>query len=632
MKFRFFRAVMVTVLVIFMLPVNRVTGQTVFQKNDPSGSVLNPLCPETGQTLAMDTDTEEASYGQTLIGSNQISARSATGSAPDSGRVKIASLSYIPVKWDKAPNLKTIEKMTRQAAGEGAEILITPEGGLEGYLIDELRKSKEREKWEPRFREIAEPLDGPSVMKVRSLARELGVDLVLGFLERDGDTLYNSCAWIDPEGEILHVHRKSHMAQPYFDPEYYHPGYEAKAFDTRFGRMGMMICFERQIPEVATALALDGARMLIVPSYGSRGEWNTVMLRTRARDSEAYLIFTHPKQTLVISPGGSVITDVDNEQGAGIVYAELDLAMSPPDRMTKRRPEVFAEKIAEYLPGANQRFSRPGHLKVASVQMHSSHNLKENVENICRHLSECAIKGVRVAVFPECATTGYFRDEISEYSQEDFLDAEKVIAKACIANKIYAVVGTPYYEKGLRYNMGLVIDDKGQTLFRQPKIHLVGADRPWAGPGNRLGVFRIDGELCSILICHDSRYPELVRLPVIKGARLIFYISCESSITSEKKMEPYRAQVVARAVENNVYIVQANTPQKLDPMEGSHGQSRIVDPNGNLIQEASIFSEEVLIEVLDLNRASGGTAKRSLEADFLKDWWERGLEAITVQD
>ena len=180
--------------------------------------------------------------------------------------VKIATLSYIPVKWDKDANLKTIEKLAREAASNGAQILITPEGGLEGYLIDELLNSPEREKWEPKFREIAEPVDGPSLMKVRNLARELGTDLVLGFLERDGKILYNSCAWINPKGDIVHVHRKTQLAENYFDPEYYHPGFEIKAFDTRFGRIGMLICFERQMPEVSTVLALDGARILINPS------------------------------------------------------------------------------------------------------------------------------------------------------------------------------------------------------------------------------------------------------------------------------------------------------------------------------------------------------------------------------
>lgn len=550
----------------------------------------------------------------------------------DTIRVRIASLSYFPVKWDKEANLRILEKHAREAASTGAQLVVTPEGALEGYVIDTLRKYMDRKIWDPQFHSIAEPLDGPYMMKVRQLAQELRVDIVLGFLERDGEVLYNSAAWIDMNGDVLHIHRKTQLWEPYFDPPFYHPGYEIKAFDTRFGRMGMLICFERQIPEVARTLALDGARLLIIPAFGSDGEWNTWMLQTRARDNEVPLIFTNPERTLIVSSDGDIITKKENKQGAGIVYASLDLAGEPHKRMTRRRTEPFAEQISEYLPGANQRMSRPSHIKVASVQMHSSHNLAENVEKICRHLEDCARKGIRVAVFPECATTGYFEKDIPEYSKEELKDAEQTIAKACIENKIYAVVGTPRFEDGKLYNVGLVIDDKGQSIFSQPKIHLIGKDKQWAQPGNRLGIFRIDDILCSIFICHDSRYPELVRLPVIKGARLVFYISCEGNITKEHEIEDSRAQMVARAEENNVYVINSNTPQRIDPLEGSHGKSAIINPSGVILQEASIFKEDVLIEVLDLSSASGGRAIRSLEADFMKEWWIKGLELIDVPE
>jgi len=68
----------------------------------------------------------------------------------------------------------------------------------------------------------------------------------------------------------VHVHRKTHMAQPYFEPGFYHPGYKINAFNTRFGRMGMMICYERQVPEVAAVLALDGARYIFNLKNSSR--------------------------------------------------------------------------------------------------------------------------------------------------------------------------------------------------------------------------------------------------------------------------------------------------------------------------------------------------------------------------
>ena len=181
---------------------------------------------------------------------------------------------------------------------------------------------------------------------------------------------------------------------------------------------------------------------------------------------------------------------------------------------------------------------------------------------------------------------------------------------------------------GVRYNMALVIDPKGHTIYKQAKIQLVGGDTDWAKAGDSLSVFKIDDIVCSLIICHDSRYPELVRLPVLKGARLVFYLSWESDLAQERKIEPYRAQVVARAVENGVYVLQANAPQVVEPWMGSHGQSRIVSPTGQLLQEAPIFGEAVLIEELDMNEARASNALKSRRAPFLRDYWELGLKTI----
>ena len=260
-------------------------------------------------------------------------------------KIKIASLSFVPVKWDKDSNIKKIEEMAREAAANGAKILVTPEGAVDGYLVNEVLKEENKgHNLEKKFFEIAEPLDGPAVNKIAKLSRELNVDIILGILERNNDILYNSVVWIDFRGEILHTHRKTHMAQSYYKPEFYHPGDSVQAFDTEYGRFGMMICFERQIPEVASALTLDGARILFNPSYGGRGEWNDTMLRTRARDSNAYLIFTHPLQSLIIDPSGKII--INNNDQEGITYVEIKPDQKVSGRLRQRRPDVFIDKLS----------------------------------------------------------------------------------------------------------------------------------------------------------------------------------------------------------------------------------------------------------------------------------------------
>jgi predicted amidohydrolase len=139
----------------------------------------------------------------------------------------------------------------------------------------------------------------------------------------------------------------------------------------------------------------------------------------------------------------------------------------------------------------------------------------------------------------------------------------------------------------------------------------------------------IDGQPCSIIICHDERYPELVRLPVLAGAKLIFYISHESGIKEASKIIPYRAQIQARAVENNVFIVQSNAPANLDST-GSNGHSRIIAPDGNIIVEASVFNEDIVRATIDLSKASRGNALKSVSRGILKEWWKEGVESVRV--
>jgi len=258
-------------------------------------------------------------------------------------------------------------------------------------------------------------------------------------------------------------------------------------------------------------------------------------------------------------------------------------------------------------------------LRVAAVQFRSSRNLAQNVRGISEAIRRAAKEQARVVVFPECALTGYSEAAITNTSATDLQKAEKELVRSCREAEVFAVVGSPTRDGGRLYNSALVISPDRGVIERYHKIHL--AER-WSSPGDHLSVFAIDGVPCSIIICHDERYPELVRAPVLAGARVIFYISHESGLSEPKKIEPYRAQIQARAVENSVFVVHANAPSNPDK-SGSHGQSRIIAPDGNLIKEASIRDEEIIYATLELKRASGDNARRSLtEGPFQESWGE----------
>ena len=273
-------------------------------------------------------------------------------------------------------------------------------------------------------------------------------------------------------------------------------------------------------------------------------------------------------------------------------------------------------------------------LRAAAVQFASSTDIDDNVKRIGAQLATLADGGVRVAAFPECAVTSYRTEAILAATQQQLERAEQAIADTCREHGIGAVVGLPYYEDGDLYNGALAWDATGRLVARYAKIQLA---EGWPVQGKRFVLFRIDGVLCSIIVCHDERYPELVALPVLAGAQLVFYVSSESDATSESKVDPYRAQIQARAEENSVFIVHSNTPQMIENRENgdrvltpgcSHGQSRIIAPDGNIMCEAPIFGEAVIVQDLDMNRATRHIAERSRQSPLLASWWEEGLKLV----
>lgn len=263
-------------------------------------------------------------------------------------RIRIASASVVPKKWDKETNWNRIERLVREAALEGgAEVVVTPEGALDGYVINEVNAEKGAKKAPlvKKFIELAEPLDGPYIKKASALCIELKIYLVLGFLELDNETTYNTCILIDPDGDIIGKYSKTHFAQGYtINPSCYVPGEQYPVFETPFGKVGMMICYDRQLPEPARILALKGAQVLFVPSYGSytdKDGWNTVLLRTRAYENQTPLIFSHPFQSLLLDEDGDLrAIGKANE----VVYYEINTSPGRyAGRFKNRRPETYRE-------------------------------------------------------------------------------------------------------------------------------------------------------------------------------------------------------------------------------------------------------------------------------------------------
>jgi rhamnogalacturonan endolyase len=272
-------------------------------------------------------------------------------------------------------------------------------------------------------------------------------------------------------------------------------------------------------------------------------------------------------------------------------------------------------------------------IKVGACQMLTTEDVQKSAERVIEKLREAASRGIEILSFPEGTLFGYCcRADYWKNAQPGwFQNAEAEISAACKESNIAAAVGSAYKEDGNWVN-GLAIFDRDGTLkFRYGKTFLAG--EKWCinnrGP---LPIVNLAGVDCCFIICHDVRYPELVKLPAAAGAQICFFCSCESGLLSEYKLSAYRAMPISRATENGIYLVMANAPADKENIKrpgSSHGNSKIVHPDGNVLVETGFFTEEIVAAELDLSKAGGGTAKRSArEETILRDWLREGLKCV----
>src|SRR5712692_2731706 len=167
-------------------------------------------------------------------------------------RVAVAQIE--PKLAEKERNLEACLARLDAAAAEGAELLVLPECALPGYMFESAEEALP----------FAEEIPGPSTETLERESRRLGMHVVCGLLERDGDALRNSAVLVGPDG-LIGTYRKSHL--PFLGVDrFVVPGDELSVYETPLGRIGVEICYDLRFPEVTRTLALKGADMVAHPT------------------------------------------------------------------------------------------------------------------------------------------------------------------------------------------------------------------------------------------------------------------------------------------------------------------------------------------------------------------------------
>lgn len=262
---------------------------------------------------------------------------------------------------EKFQNVARAEDMIREAAGKGGQVILLPEVFHELFFITSLDMT---------VFDKAEPIPGPITERMQELAAELGVAIVAPVYESVGKSVYyNSAAAIDADGSLLGVYRKNHipLSTKFYEKLYFKPGNLGyPVFETRFGRIGILICHDRHYPEGARALGLNGAEILLVPSATPSA---SLSVRVWEKELAAHAIFneyyvaglnrvgvegeyTYYGRSVFLDPTGEIMAQAG--EGEEVLIAECDLDVIVERRRAwqfyrDRRPDTYGI-LTELVP------------------------------------------------------------------------------------------------------------------------------------------------------------------------------------------------------------------------------------------------------------------------------------------
>jgi predicted amidohydrolase len=228
-------------------------------------------------------------------------------------KVRLAAVHFQP-RGGQTPldNCRMFAPLIADAAKQKADLVVLPET-LTYYGLG---KS---------YADVAEPVPGPSTEYFGALARQHNLYLVVGLLERDGHLLYNVAVLLGPDGKLVGKYRKVALPRGEITGGLT-PGHEYPVFETRFGKLGMMVCYDGFFPEVAQQLSMRGAEVIAWPVWGC----NPLLAQARAAENHVYLVSSTYEDiarnwmlTAVYDQAGQPIAHA--EKWGTVIVAEVDL-------------------------------------------------------------------------------------------------------------------------------------------------------------------------------------------------------------------------------------------------------------------------------------------------------------------
>jgi N-carbamoylputrescine amidase len=267
-------------------------------------------------------------------------------------RIALAQLAAGP---DRAANLARVLDVMGEAKRAGAGLIAFPEIILDRFF-PESRDNREA-------LQLAEPIPGPTSDRIAERARELGLVTVFNLYEIDASGhRFDSSPVFDADGRLLGVTRMIHITdyEGFYEQSYYAPGDRGMpVYDTRVGKVGVAICYDRHYPEVMRALGVAGAELVVIPQAGAVGEWPEGLyeaeVRTAAFQNGYFIALANRAgvegklhfagESFVVDPDGKILARSTSPE-EDLLLADVDLAACQTSTARRlfwqhRRPELY---------------------------------------------------------------------------------------------------------------------------------------------------------------------------------------------------------------------------------------------------------------------------------------------------
>ena len=233
-----------------------------------------------------------------------------------------------------------------------------------------------------------------------------------------------------------------------------------------------------------------------------------------------------------------------------------------------------------------------GKVKIAAVQIDcQAGNTQYNLQKMTSMIAQAKVRGADLVILPELADTGYVMSEMHNCTAAPHADLTmQALTFAARQNQIYVVAGiAEVTDEGL-YNTAVILEPSGRLILKYRKTHLYFPSGEGVfNAGDELVTIGIGGFTVGLMICYDTRFPEVARSLVLKGANLIIV----PTAWPFPRVEHWQILTRARAIENQCYLVGANRVG-VDGNTVFCGNSRIIDPHGVVIASASEDQEEII--------------------------------------